>query len=244
MNLINELPPLRSLPTVRSQAIRETLVSELASPSRIRIVQSARRRLVSVASVTAIVSTVAIILVELLSGSTAYATWSAVPDQLDAKTLALAGSSCHRNLTEHFQGRAANLLPVLGEQRGKFTAVILASGPNIGICITGMPHGDLGGILNLSATTTSGLTLDAAPGLLAGAEAARETIGRVVDPNIVRIVVSTTDNRQVTASLAGGFYLAWWPSGADPSTVTGYDSQGNILYVVDAAPTPLSPTKN
>jgi hypothetical protein len=245
MNITRDLPPPRSMPTGHDLRLRQTIVGVVAASSPVSTpVRRPRRRLVPPVAAAGLAGVAAVVAVNLLGASSAYASWTAVPDQLDATALATAGNACEQQLNAHFPGQATGLRPTVGETRGKFTAILLAAGQRVGICIAGIPHGSLGGILDLSpASSTTGLTLDAEPGLLAGPGAAREAFGRVIDPAVTKVVVNTTDHRSVTASVAGGFFLAWWPSGADPTDVTGYNAQGDVLSTVVASLTTTTPTQ-
>ena len=232
MMTVDDLPGMQAIPAERAESIRRALMDEVGSSRHAPHTTPHRRtRWLAVAAVAATV-TGGLIALNPFEASNAYASWTAVPDQLAGGPLQAVGAGCQQRLTAHFRGQAANLSPTVGERRGKFTAVLMSSGNKVGVCVNGIPHGELGGLLTLSARSSQLLSVEAEPGLVSGPGAVRQAIGRTADPRIARIVVSTADGRQVTASMAGGLYLAWWPSGADASAVRGYDATGSLLATI------------
>lgn len=66
------------------------------------------------------------------------------------------------------------------------------------------------------------------------------TAGQVSD-DVVRVEITLATGYEVTASVAGGFYAAWWPSIDEPGrssgfTLTAYDSADEILATTRIAP--------
>ncbi len=241
MSTTRALPPQRPLPPGHGQVLRRVLVSEVAGaiPGR----RSGTSRFARPALAAAAVVAVAAVTVNVTSRASAFASWSPVPDQLTGAPLDAAGSACHRQLDAHFPGQVRGLSVALAESRGSFGAVLLATGPKVALCMTGLPHGELGGVLDLApVSTTDRLTVEAQPGLLTGDGAVREAFGRVLDPDVSKVVIVTSDGRRVTASVANGLYLGWWPSGADPADVTGYNAGGAAVVTVHGRPTEAAPS--
>ena len=99
-------------------------------------------------------------------------------------------------------------------------------GTSVGSTVRG---GDLSG-LSLDAVRQPDQILRtiAVPGQLTGPDAARIAFG-LVSPMVTRVVVTTSDGRQVTASVQDGYFLAWWPSAASPTLTQALDASGWVL---------------
>jgi hypothetical protein len=188
-----------------------------------------RRALVPAALATAAV----VALTTVLGGGSAFADWSAVPTVLPAATAAAAATTCRSNLGIGDPG----LRVVLGEQRGGWTYVLLDGPGGEGACL--MPDHMVGtsdatarrsGFFGTYDTeheeaptpardsiveTESMVGVVTVPGRLplrtvdglftwttgyAGRDVARVTVDPPVGPDVV-------------ASLEGGRFSAWWPSG-------------------------------
>ena len=52
------------------------------------------------------------------------------------------------------------------------------------------------------------------------------------EQNFARIVIDTADNRAVTATVVGGYFLAWWPSDAEATEVHAFDAEGELVLSV------------
>lgn len=243
MNVIDDIPAGRDLPPGRADARRLALERETRGPARPPF--RARRLAVVLASAAIVGAAAAYVAVSPPWGvSAAYASWTAVPGQLGPAATQALGASCAQSLQQHFKD-ANGLAPALGEQRGKFSAVVLGDAANVGVCVN--VNGILGGFSTRSPIPAgSALVLEAAPGLLTGPDAARAAYGEV-SPQVTRVVVTTQDGRTVTASVGGGYFLGWWPSGADPATIAAYDAAGaqlSRLTVPKASNGPPIPTHN
>jgi len=189
-----------------------------------------RRRLLAPA---ALLAAAVVALSTALGGGSAFADWSAVPTTLPATTAAAADSTCRANL-----GIAdPSLRVVLGERRGGWTYVLLDGPGGEGACL--MPDAMVG---TSSATARrSGFfgTYDAeheeAPtptrdGIvetesMMGVVTVRGRLPfRTVDGlfvwttgyagrDVIRVTVDPPVGPDVVASLEGGRFSAWWPSG-------------------------------
>jgi hypothetical protein len=49
----------------------------------------------------------------------------------------------------------------------------------------------------------------------------------IVGSDIGRVVIALADGTSVTASVGGGRFAAWWPTGAEPNRILGFDRAGN-----------------
>ena len=62
-------------------------------------------------------------------------------------------------------------------------------------------------------------------------EGPRYVYGRVAD-EVGGVTVVTDDGLRVTASVGGGYFLAWWPGSAVSQTVMATDESGAVLASV------------
>jgi hypothetical protein len=83
--------------------------------------------------------------------------------------------------------------------------------------------------------------LDGNPGQLNGANPFRIAYGQVA-PSIGRVVIDTTDGLHVNATVHGGRFFAWWPTGADPATITGLAADGTAMTTLHPVATDRSPS--
>lgn len=137
--------------------------------------------------------------------------------------------------------------PVLAETRGKSNAVLLASANQVQICVSD-PSGaiDSIGVYQVGGFDTAGPGLvDGVAGSPMGGNALRVIFGRVASADD-SVNVRTTDGLNITASVAPsgkfGYFLAWWPSHADPNDVTVTLPSGmadNLPIPDQSAPSPV-----
>ncbi len=259
-----DLPPVFEMPADTALALRTALVSQVqrseadAGRSRSQMpgairegVRGSRLRTRILPSrswwaAAAAATAAALGGVVISSGaSPSFASWTANPYQLSPASAAPAAAECKRSLVaERFpEGDAESLGPVVAEQRGDFTAVLLAS-PNggWGVCLP-LRDGQLNGVGTVDPMPAgSVLVVDSVPGQLNGNGAARMAVGRI-DPTVRGVIVNTTDGRRVTASVAGGRFLAWWPSGAEVASATAYTASGRQLSIVPVQTATTGPTQ-
>src|SRR5439155_13267587 len=191
-------------------------------------------------AVLAVALIVVVLLANVVGERPRYASWTAIPDSVgSAETQALV-AQCRARLARVPTAEPDALAPVLAERRGDVRAVLLTGPPGYGICI-GADGGHLAGVQERSsAPPGTPLVLDGAPGQVNGPDAVRAAYGQA-GPDVRRVVITTADGLAVTASLADGAFLAWWPSGADPVTVTGYDAAGHVTAELHPGPGGTAP---
>lgn len=244
MTIRQDLPPIRRMPAGHDEQLRAALVRYASSRQTRRRAALAKRRIYTWLAALGAAGTGAVLGINLLTASNAYASWTSVPDQITGPALLEASTNCQHNLSRHFPSMAEGLQVALGERRGDFTATVLSAGTRVGVCVTGVPHGELGGVLDLQPLSAGTLlSLDASPGILNGPDAVRQAVGRVNDPLVSKVVVETADRRDVTASIGAGLYVAWWPSGADVTVVKALDAQGHVLGTATGIDSPLTPQR-
>ena len=116
-------------------------------------------------------------------------------------------------------------MPVVAERRGDFTAGLMSGGGQLSSCVS-TSGGELGGQMEVTPMPTgTTIVLDANPGRLNGPDAWRAAYGRM-SAAVTGVVIRTQDGLMVTASTSRGYFLAWWPSGAGPATITATDANG------------------
>jgi hypothetical protein len=226
VDLIEDVPAVLPMPPHRERARRAALIAEIQRPSR----RPRRRMVVAIGTATAM-----LVLAGYLLGSNdtpAYASWTAVPYQLGREQTAAAGADCARRLASaRFPLPTAMLTPRLAEQRGKFSAVLLAGPGVMGVCVTG-DHTELFGQGTVDPMPAVGkVVLDAAPGPVGDGGPVRMAFGRVT-ADVAKVRITAADGRTVTSSVGNGFYLAWWPSGAGPKQVDAIDPAGQTVQSI------------
>ena len=158
-------------------------------------------------------------------------TWSEVPLAPDPELARVAASGESSCIT----GRQGDRVQVLlQDRRTASTAAFLFTGPGaFGSCfVTKAGGGAGGGSGPLPEPMTSDLSLDANGfGDVADGEA-RHLGGRVGD-DVTRVDVALADGRSVTASVANGYWLAWWPDDVLAEQVLAVDASGAVLETVE-----------
>ena len=225
MNILDEIPPAREMPQGLARQMRDTLErssTSTGSPNR-------PRRGVGWMLATGVVAAgvVGVLVIQPWASTSAYASWTAVPDRVDSATTNALGASCAMKQKTHFKDFKA-VLPVVAEQRGDFTAVLMGGGGQLSLCVS-TASGDLGGLMELTPMPKGAtVILDGNPGLMTGPDAWQAAYGRV-SPAATGVVVRTQDGTTVTASTSRGYFLSWWPSGAGVSTITATDANGHMI---------------
>jgi hypothetical protein len=169
--------------------------------------------------------------------------WTAVPTALGAGDAASAGAACETELAKHrWPITVTDMTTVLAERRGQLKTVLMSGDGQYGMCISG-PHGRLfSGVGSVGAFGAGdGLALDGEPGQLNGKDPFRLAYGQVA-PDVSSVVIDAADGTKVDATVANGRFFAWWPSGADPATITASASDGRLVKVVRPAATPDNPS--
>lgn len=222
MNILGDLTPARQMPVETARRMRGELELAVAAPAKPQPKIGVGWRAFGAGAIAAGVT--AVLVVQPWVSTTAYASWTGTPDQVDASTTQALGADCARQQESHFKDLSA-VVPVLAERRGDFTAVLMGGGGSLSVCVSTL-SGDLGGQTRPDAMPAgAALVLDANPGLLTGPDAFRVAYGRV-SADVTKVVVQTQDGLTVTASTSKGYFLSWWPSGAGPSTITAADGDG------------------
>ncbi len=166
--------------------------------------------------------------VGLLSGAApAGAAWSAVPRPLAAPDAEELARTCSARLPAGTTpgGTSTPVTPVLAERRGTSSAVLMGGADNAGVCLQGRNFWAAGRTEAPPLKAGQALDVQENGGNVTEGDAARYVYGRAGSA-VTAVSVDTSDGRRVTATVKDGFFFAWWPSGADPTTVTAADATG------------------
>lgn len=249
-------PPPQRLPVDRQQRMRSVLLDTIgaapaADRTRSRARGAARHWRVTAAGVAAAAAG-ALAWVLLGPGSSApAAAWAPVPTAVPAPAAARLVAGCEDRIAQHrWPINRGQVSAALAEQRGASTAVLLvADGGHDAICID--PHGSgtgsAGGIagplvgISIEGPASGALTVDETPG--GPGLGLWAVYGRISSPRAVKVLVTLTDGRQVTATLAHGHYMAWWPATTGADGIRAVDSAGHTVAVarLDIANTTPAP---
>ncbi|MBC6458206.1 hypothetical protein [Actinomadura sp. HBU206391] len=170
------------------------------------------------------------------------ASWTAVPASLSPAARTAAAHSCQERLSGQPRSLdAAGLKEVVAEDRGGLTAVLMSGSGRYGMCV-GEPGAPLFvGAGDAGRLTGDGIVLGGAPVRIdRSARIDRSVPFRVAygkaTSKVSTVVITTADRRLVTATISAGHYLAWWPSDADPVTITATAADGRIIEVLRPDP--------
>ncbi|MFV2088379.1 hypothetical protein [Micromonospora sp. LOL_021] len=171
------------------------------------------------------------------SDQSTFASWTAEPAQPDDATASAAEAECTERLDRIPRADEYGIPTerVLVEQRGDATAVVFADGNSYGYCVN-LPDETLAGIGDLSPIARGEqINVVAVPQINGRSGHARLVAGQT-QPDVAGVQVETTDGRGVTASRAGDWFVAWWPSDADARTVSALSDTGRIVETLGDIP--------
>lgn len=164
------------------------------------------------------------------SPTLAFAGWGPVPQVPDANFIASAAERCHTADAD------PSMRLVVQDQRGNAAALVYAGGADLSICL--VARDSVGAILTAASgfTHLGGLDAPLSVDTALFAPASSQSPGvRIVagraSPAVASVKVARKDGVEVTAALSSGYFVAWWPSTAQGTTVTATDSGGAIVDV-------------
>jgi hypothetical protein len=217
------------MPDQLEQTLREALAQRAAqldpdSIARLRAIDyhPRRRRIRKLPAISAIGATgvaagVAAIVTLGSSAAPAFAGWRATPTTPAAGQLAQAAQACGKGL-----GSA-----VLTDSRGPYTASIYADSTTSDLCLSG------DGVSMSSSSTTVAPASVAVGRIELGGGGTRDSAGNaltLVDgrtgAGVTAVTIQRSDGSSVRATVASGWYLAWWPgtvtaTNAEVTTASG-----------------------
>ncbi|MEU0883583.1 hypothetical protein ABZ345_33685 [Lentzea sp. NPDC005914] len=171
----------------------------------------------------------------------AYASWTAEPRAPGPAADAVV-AQCRQMITQNsgFHGNDPTWPDpptdlTIVDQRGDLT-LVLFTGPEMQESCLGTPKGieTAGGGGDPRGRPPLGSDLFRLQSLVSsnpdpGEGEPRRTLVAEVGSAVAKARVSTEDGKQVTATIANGWMVAWWPTAAKPLSVTLYDGGGDVI---------------
>jgi hypothetical protein len=232
------------MPGQFEQNLREALFSRAAqldpeSIARLRALDyhPRRRRVrrlpaVGALGVTGIAAATAAVVTLGSGAAPAFAGWQATPGTPTPGQLAQAAQSCGQGLGS----------PVLTDSRGPYTASIYADSTTSDVCLTGS------GVSMSSRSNSTALAGPAAGQIRLGGGGMRDSVGNaltLVDgrtgAGVTAVRVERSDGSSVQATVADGWYLAWWPGTVTAARAEITTASGGSTVAFPSTPTLSAP---
>jgi hypothetical protein len=175
----------------------------------------------------------AAVVISLTAGvSNAFAGWTATPTAPLPGQLAGAQASC-----EASQSPIAGLPLTLTDTRGPFTFSVYANSNSSATCFKGP------GLMSISANVASAaLNVPAGQVLMSsshrtdrGGDAFSLADGRT-GPGVSGVTLSLDDGTNVRATVGGGWFVAWWPSGHEIKSAELTTPTGTVTQTFNLSP--------
>jgi len=170
------------------------------------------------------------------SAAPAFAGWQPTPTSPAPRQLAQAAQACGQDLGS----------PVLTDSRGPYTASIYADSATSDVCLSG------NGVSMSSSSTSLASASVAAGQIQSGGSGTRDSAGNaltLVDgrtgAGVTAITIQRSDGSSVQATVANGWYLAWWPGtvAATNAEVTTASGTSTVAFPsTPALPAPACPS--
>jgi hypothetical protein len=164
----------------------------------------------AVASAAAAAGTLAVIISLGAGASNAFAGWSAKPTKPTPGQLAAAGAAC-----QHSQSSVAGLPLALVDTRGPFTFAVYANSESTASCIESPSF-----VLLSQSQASSPVNVPDGRVLLSSVRTSERgdhafgfAYGRT-GTGVSAVTLVLDDGTKVQATVANGWFVAWWPSGA------------------------------
>ena len=236
------------MPDQLEQSLREALSQRAAqldpgSIARLRAIDyhPRRRRIrklpaIGALGVTGVAAAVAAIVTLGSSAAPAFAGWQPTPGTPAPGQLAQAIQACGKDLGS----------PVLTDSRGPYTASIYADSTTSDVCLSGN-----GVSMSSSSTSTAPASVAAGQIQLDGGgtrDAAGNALTLVDGPTgagVTAVTIERSDGSSVQATVANGWYLAWWPGTvtATKAAVTTASGTSTVAFPsTPALPAPDCPS--
>lgn len=159
-----------------------------------------------------------------------FATWSRTPLAPDPAMAKLAAE--HSACRAGFPGDAPVTI-VIQDRRTTSTAAFLLTAPgHFGSCLISAGGSGGGGSTNVVPALTGVITVDEQGGGESNG-AHTDSLGGLAAPNVSSVKIGLRDATELIASVANGYWLAWWPGGEPAQAVTAIGADGVILAVLD-----------
>ncbi len=181
--------------------------------------------------------------VVLGSASPAFAGWSATPTVPTGDQVAQAQGSCQQQLANRPAGLpATGGDPILTDVRGPFTVVIYATATSSTTCFTGPTFTSVSGLIQRAATLPAAGTIDLSTAGLTARDASPYTLvdGRT-GAGVTGVSLLLDNGQHVQATLANGWYEAWWPGSARAVSAAVTTPGGTTTQTPSSVPVPCMP---
>jgi hypothetical protein len=162
----------------------------------------------------------------------AFAGWRATPSTPAPGQLAQAAEACGQDLGS----------PVLTDSRGPYTAAIYADSTTGEVCLSG------NGVSVSSSSTSQVPTSVAAGQIQSSGGGTRDSAGNaltLVDGRtgvgVTAVTIDRSDGTSVQATVANGWYLAWWPGAAAASNAEVTTASGTSTVAFPSMPALSAP---
>jgi len=227
------------MPDQLEQSLREVLSQRAAqlnpdSIARLRAIDyhPRRRRIrrlpaIGALGATGIAAAVAAVVTLGSSAAPAFAGWQPTPTTPASGQLAQAVQACGQDLGS----------PVLTDSRGPYTAEIYANSTTSAVCLSG------NGVSMSSSSTSVASSSVAAGQIQLGGGGMRDSAGNaltLVDgragAGVTAVTIDRSDGSSVQATVANGWYLAWWPG-----TVSATNAEISTASGTSTVPYPSAP---
>jgi hypothetical protein len=161
------------------------------------------------------------------SAAPAFAGWRPAPSTPSAGQLAQAGQDCGQGLG----------IPVLSDSRGPYTASIYDNSTTDAICLSGD-----GVSMSSTSTTTAPVSVAAGQiqfrggGMRDSAGDALTMLDGRTGAGVTAVTIDLSDGSSVEATVADGWYLAWWPGNVTATNAKVTTASGTDTITVPQAP--------
>lgn len=185
-------------------------------------------------STTAVAAAVAAVVALGSGAAPAFAGWQATPSTPTTNQLGQAAVACGQGLGD----------AVLTDARGPYTLSIYANSTTNDICLTGN-----GVTMSTSAASASPATV--APGQIElGDTVTRDLAGKGltlvegrVGSDVTAVTIDRNDGSSVDATVANGWYVAWWPGTVPATDAVVTTASGDNTLTFPAPPAPSGKVK-
>ncbi len=227
------------MPDQLEQSLREALSQRAAqldpdSIARLRAIDyhPRRRQLRTLPAIGALGATGAAAAVAAIvslgsSAAPAFAGWQPTPTTPAPGQLAQAVQACGQNLGS----------PVLADSRGPYTASIYADSTTTDVCLSG------NGVSMSSSSTSAGPTSIGAGQIQLDGGGARDAAGSAltlvdgrIGAGVTAVTIERGDGSSVQATVANGWYLAWWPGAVAATNAQVATASGTSTVAFPSTP--------
>ncbi len=190
----------------------------------------------------AITTATVVSVVVLGSASPAFAGWSPTPTPPTGNQVAQADSSCQQQLAN----RPAVLpvtggAPVLTDIRGPYTVAIYTTATSSTTCFTGPTFTSISGSQGAASLPAAGKIDFSTAGLTARDASPYTLVDGRTGSGVTGVSLLLDNGQHVQATLANGWYEAWWPGSARAVSAAVTTPGGTATQTPSSVPVPCMP---